>query len=161
MKLITALLAITLLSLTALPLDAKKIKESYKIEKDSKASTHTLKDAKFKGREIVYSDSLNVGFSGYDKEPNSSQESFILMNSTDKTVTGFNVRIEYLDMQDRMLHSREVKLPCYVPEGENRRFDINSWDTQHTYYYYLGNAPKRVATPFQVKFTPLSIWVEL
>ena len=63
-------------------------------------------------------------------------------------------------MKGRMLHSRIVELDCEVPPEESRKFDITSWDKQHTYYYYLGNEPKKVATPFQVKFLPLSFRVK-
>lgn len=185
---------------------AKKIKESFVIEKEEKSSKN--KKSGIEGKKVVITDSVtsglfsnktdslmtekdskggkdgtwkgesnltheapsgedeevrnlrNCSFSGYDKEPNSNKESFILMNPGPYVITGYEVKIEYLDMQGRMLHSRKVTLPCFVPPGENHRFDIPSWDIQHTYYYYLGNAPKRVATPFQVRFLPQAIWIE-
>lgn len=151
---------------------AKKIKSSYSIDKDKTIQANNKKD--IEGYKInladslvqtseflmeVYNDLKKVGFAGYDKEPNSSKESFMLINNTDKDITGCEVRIDYLDMQGRMLHSRTITEACFVPGGETRRFDINSWDTQRTYYYYLGNQPRRVATPFQVVFHPLSFWI--
>lgn len=153
---------------------AKKIKNSFSIEKERKKSANK-KDIPFTGREFSLTDTIDSSdslllaidsqlrlctFAGYDKEVNSSKESFILLNKSDNLITGFKVRIDYLDMQGRMLHSRSLVQRCVVPPNENRRFDVNSWDTQFTYYYHLGNTPKRVATPFQVKFTPLAFWVE-
>lgn len=149
---------------------AKKIKNSFVIEKESRKNTKPT-DQQIPGVKIELSDSLtvksqergnlfNVSFAGYDKEPNSNRESFIIVNPTALTLTGYSVKIDYLDMQGRMLHSRTLTQGCLVPEGESRRIDVASWDTQHTYYYYLGNEPKRVATPFQVTFTPLAYWIE-
>lgn len=151
---------------------AKKIKSSLKIEKDK--ANGKGETTKFEGRCINLSDSTEltlsadsllfeglkiVNFAGYDKEPNSNKESFIMVNPSNNCITGYKVRIDYLDMQGRMLHSRELTEQCIVPAGETRRFDTKSWDLQHTYYYYLGNEPKRVATPFQVVFTPLAFWI--
>lgn len=102
-----------------------------------------------------------VNFAGYDKEVNSSIESFIIVNPTRQDILGFNLRIVYLDMQGRMLHSRDVSRECEIPAGESRRFDISVWDKQHVYYYHLGNQPKKIATPFQVKFQPLDFWIRV
>lgn len=181
-------LALLICLVAILPVRARKVKHSFSVGKESKAKSE--KSPRISGREIILADSLsidspssdfgstavqlpidsekyalidalkNCSFSGYDKEANSNVESFILMNPTDDTITGFCVKIDYLDMQGRMLHSRILSHPCHVPPDENRRIDVKSWDTQHTYYFHLGNEPLRVATPFQVKFTPLSFWVE-
>ena len=145
----------------------KKIKTTFKIEKPSKDKNNTtgLK-SKIEGKEIILTDSLLLienkfcNFSGYDKEAGSNNESFILTNSGNSTLSGFKVKIDYLDLQKRMLHSREVIKPCLIPPGESRRIDIKSWDTQHVYYYYLGNEPRRVATPYMVEFHPMSIWIQ-
>lgn len=154
--------------------EAKKIKSTLKVEKESKINKN--KTDRIPGVEILLADAenlngsetdslnfalRNISFSGYEKEANSSKETFLLTNPTDTPITGFQVRIDYLDMKDRMLHSRVVTEPCFVPDGESRKLDIKSWDNQHTYYYYLGNEPKKVATPFKVTFTPISYWVEL
>lgn len=160
-------------------LKAKKIKNSFTIEKTSK-SKKKLPETSLPFVEIWISDTLaneddngktlnndilvtnlkKCSFAGFDKEPNSNMESFHLSNNSETTIIGYRVRVDYLDMQGRMLHSRVLNESCMVPPGETRRCDIKSWDTQHTYYYYLGNAPKKVATPFKVVFHPLAFRIE-
>lgn len=175
MKAITAislLLAVFACTLDVNEASARKYKYSLSVDKESKRKK--AKPENIPGVMVNLSDTLDlensdlpemaelrkVNFAGYDKEPNSSTESFLLVNPSGQNLTGFEVRIDYLDMQGRMLHSRTVKQACFVPAGETRRFDLKSWDVQHTYYYYLGNEPKRVATPFQVVFHPVSLWLE-
>ena len=169
------LIAVGVVSLTV---NAKKIKTSFKVDKDSSKKN---KDSNAPSGVLIDGIPIEVGdienfqidlgdeyanqiarinFVGFDKEVNSSKESFMLVNPSDFNITGFKVRLDYFDMQDRMLHSRTITQECLVPEGETRKFDIKSWDTQHTYYYYLGNEPKKVATPFKVLMTPLVIWIE-
>ena len=150
-------------------MEGKKIKRSHKV-KTEKDFVGTIEDPS-PSIDIILSDSLlyrekgesklleataKISFAGYEKEANSNKESFIMVNRSDFTVIGFEVKVEYLDMQDRMLHSRLLKENCNVPAGESRHIDAISWDKQHTYYYYLGNAPRRVATPYKVRFKPVS-----
>ncbi|MCH5224655.1 MAG: hypothetical protein J1D77_01600 [Muribaculaceae bacterium] len=173
---IGSVLLVACLLFSSQQLEAKKIKHSFTIAKEKKGVTKknvemtgcpiSMADSLAANNESVHNTSTQIhpdifqcGFAGYDKEPNSNIESFILINKSGNTITGYEVRIDYLDMQGRMLHSRVVKEPCEVPPHETRRLDIKSWDTQRTYYYYLGNAPRKVATPYQVNFTPLTFWV--
>lgn len=165
-------LSLILFGLCALPFEAKKIRNVLKIEKESNRGKE--KESFIDGKKINLSDTLylkdhdlkdeihellKVAFAGYEKEAGSSKESFIMINPSCYDISGIEIRIKYSDLQGRMFHSRNVKESCYIPSGETRRFDIKSWDTQHTYYYYLGNEPKRVATPFQVSIEPVSIWI--
>lgn len=160
--------------LFTVPSEAKKIKSALKVEKETK--TVKNKNSVIGGREILVDDSgwvpgeeadsltlmlRNISFAGYEKECNSSKESFLMHNPTDETIVGFLIKIDYYDLKNRMLHSRKVKEDCYIPPGEARKLDIKSWDQQHSYYYYLGNEPKKVATPYKVAFTPISYWIEL
>lgn len=153
-------------------IEAKKVKNTLIVKKDKKTSGQIIES---EGYEINIADSLasdsvvvsdtmttlrKVSFAGYDKEPNSNLESFMIINPSSLTIIGFEVKVNYLDMQDRMLHSRIIKENCEVPPGETRRMDIKTWDKQHAYYYYLGNRPKRVATPFKVEFIPLSYLIK-
>lgn len=148
-------------------IEARKIKNTLVITKDVKDSK--ISQSEFEGSQIILSDTFpsdlkkkfsEIMFAGFEKEPNSTKESFILVNNTDEEITGFEIKIDYLDMQDRMLHSRVIGMDCMVPPGESRKFDIRSWDTQRTYFYYLGNEPKRVATPFKVKINPISFYIK-
>ncbi|MCH5229554.1 MAG: hypothetical protein J1F12_06120 [Muribaculaceae bacterium] len=153
------------------PLEAKKIKNTLRVEKEEK---YVIKSSEYKGHKINLNDSVlgtlydkellselrKVVFTGYEKEPNSKWESFLIVNPSERLITGFEIKIDYLDMNNRMLHSRNIRESCYVPKGETRKIDITSWDTQHTYYYYLGNEPRKVATPFKVAFHPVIIWIE-
>ena len=142
-------------------LEARKIKNKFVIEKVSREPSKASSGIKGELMEVGDSIQLNgCSFSGYEKEATASTESFLLSNPTSKTLTGFIVRIDYLDLQDRMMHSRRLEAPCYVPTGETRKIDVKSWDKQHTFYYYLGNEPRKVATPYKVVFTPLAFYIE-
>lgn len=160
----------------------RKIRTTHKIEKKTSPKKETRKSSESKPRpdsdsmnrsdsasmnrssadsmnklvaDSVAFDLKNVSFSGYDKTVSSSKESFLITNHNAEAIEAIEVKITYLDMKGRMLHSREVRVSCYVPAGETRKADISSWDTQRTYYYHLGPAPKKVATPYKVKITPL------
>lgn len=166
-------IVLSLVLLCAAPLQAKRVKQILHVEKETKDEVKKRK----RGAECVVicmTDSTEgdggvsllreklkeCSYAGYEKEANSNIESFILLNPGDTEILGFRVRIDYLDMKGRMIHSRDIEESGIVPPGEARRFDVKSWDKQHTYYYHLGNSPKRVATPFRVKFTPLEFWVK-
>lgn len=163
-----------IITLCVFSIDGRKVRNSFKIEKEDAKSSETIRKA-IDGKEIKMNDLIlekdsiitnirndlnKCRFAGYEKEPNSNIESFIFINESKYPIKGFEIQIDYLDMQGRMLHSRKVLEPCSIPSGETRKFDLKSWDKQHTYYYYLGNEPRRVATPFQVTFTPLSFFIE-
>lgn len=158
------------------PAEAKKIKSSLVIGKETKAKESKERVNQFNGiefildtvagnsdskEEFLYEELRQIHFAGYEKESNSSKETFLLVNPSPYTVTGFQTRVDYLDMQDRMLHSVVLKEAALVPAGETRKIDVKSWDSQHSYYYYLGNAPRKVATPYKVVFSPISFWIEL
>lgn len=164
------LILLILILLLPVVTEAKKVKTSYKIEKENKTQTEKIN---IDGKEIPVNENNteveigksetlgNMRYSGYEKEINSSRESFLLTNDSEYEITGFKVKIDYLDMSGRMLHSREIERSCVLPIGESRKFDIPSWDTQKTYYYYLGNEPRKVATPYKVVFHPISFWVKV
>lgn len=149
---------------------SKKIKQSLKVEKqgNKRNSRNTENVSEI---EINILDSINTGdvplnlkvekvkFAGYEKEVNANSETFLVINDNEEAIIRFKVRIIYKDMQGRMLHSREITEKCMIPAHETRKLDISSWDKQHTYYYYLGNEPKKTATPYKVEFQPLSIWI--
>lgn len=164
------LLTIILMSVISFfPSYGKKIKNSFSIEKELKVKKGNLSSSE--GRKVEISDSIfnerkdleslsNVSFAGYNKEVNSPSESFIIINSSDHIIKGFEVKIDYLDIKDRKIHSRNITEHFNVPAGETRHIDVKSWDNQRVYYYYLGNEPKKVATPYKVSFTPIAYWIE-
>lgn len=170
MKRTTRIILFAIIICSWLPNEAKKIKNFFKIEKENKFPQNSSSEEEFSGIKFSFlsegtADSIitfkdKIAFSGFEKEVNSSKETFLISNKSLEVILGLEIRIEYLDLQDRMLHSRDIKEKCYVPAGETRKIDISSWDKQHTYYYYLGNEPRKVATPFKVRIIPLSLWVE-
>lgn len=161
--------------------NAKKIKQSFKITREKEKKSKSGTDI-FPGSEIILNastlqnDSTNIGewenissinfthetirFSGYEKEVNSNKETFLITNKSPLPIIRIKFEIIYKDKSNRMLHSREITKECNIPSQETRKIDIPSWDSQHTYYYYLGNQPKKIATPYKVEIIPLSIWIE-
>lgn len=93
----------------------------------------------------------NVTASGYDKPLRANREAMFLTNHTGVTLTGVELEIVYLDIKDRELHRRRLWVKCMLPHGATRRVDFTSWDTQHTFFYVRGVAPRRDRTaPYDV-----------
>lgn len=150
--------------------NAKKIRQVHKIE-TPRGGRGTNDLPTKKPKRIMAEDSVtdgtaglnyitdSISFSGYDKPAPSSKESFHITNSSTTTINKVGIRITYLDLKNRMLHSRDVEVNCCVPGGESRLTSIPSWDIQHTFFYYLGPEPKKVATPYKVVIKLL--WVEV
>lgn len=114
--------------------------------------------ATFMKDSVVYSFPLSsIRFSGYDKTLTASKESFHAINETPYDIMEMTLLIVYKDMQDRMLHSRKVTTKKEIPHDETRKIDIPSWDNQKSFYYYLSNEPKRVAAPYKVTITLVSL----
>lgn len=171
------LLAISIISSSSFFIYPKKVKQSLKVfsQKEKTTAENNLSSDNVnyihinagdvftfqnEDMEELTFDIDQIKFAGYDKEVNSSKESFIIVNNSLLPIISMSVEIIYTDMDGRMLHLRELDINCEVPPGQSRRKDIASWDSQHTYYYYLGNEPKKVATPFKVEFRPLIITIE-
>ena len=154
---------------------SKKIKQSLKVktEKSGKKGNKTDSDssgelitvdicdtdsATFVKDSILYSIPLSaIRFAGYDKTLTSAKESFHIINETPYHIMGMTIRIVYKDMKDRMLHSRDVAIEKEIPHDETRKIDIPSWDSQKSFYYYLSNEPKRVAAPYKITITPITL----
>lgn len=104
--------------------------------------------------------SLNqVTFSGFDKKLNSGNESFFITNGTDRIMSSIMLDIEYLTPDGRQLHKQFHELKCNLPPGETRKFDIKSWDTQHSFYYVKSAPEKAKGSPFIVRFYPLAFYL--
>lgn len=111
------------------------------------------------GSGIIF-DPDSISFAGYEKEASASRETVLVVNKTDFAVRGIHLVITYKDMKGRMLHSRKIQKNCHIPAKETRMIEIPTWDKQKTYYYYLGNAPRKVATPYKVEVAALSYWID-
>lgn len=94
---------------------------------------------------------------GYDKPATSDKESFFVKNGTDRTLTGFTLKVEYRGKDGKQLHSRTIETECDIPAGETRRIDIKSWDVQKSYYYEKSRVSRRPAIPYSVIITPAGI----
>lgn len=142
---------------------AKKIKQTHKIDiensrKSSASGKHTsgkIKKALYVSTDTLLKDSIH--FSGYDKPINATKESFLVINNSRHNIKKVGIRLTYLDLNDRMLHSRETEAECDVPSGETRLLSIPTWDRLHTFFYYSGPEPHRVATPYKIAITLLYI----
>lgn len=97
-----------------------------------------------------------IVFSGYDKTISSKIESFFITNKTDCLLESITIEIEYLTTESAQLHKRYERIAYPIPAGETRKIDIRTWDKQNSFFYYLSVKPRRQATPFMVRITPLS-----
>lgn len=93
-----------------------------------------------------------IKFSGYDKKVSATRESFHISNNSCDTIKHITVKIDYLSVDGRQLHSRKADIETELPPGETRKADIRSWDTQKTFYYYRSQKPRSAATPYKVRF---------
>ena len=101
-----------------------------------------------------------VRFSGYEKENRSTRETFFVTNNlgADSTLTAIEVTFTYLTMDGRQLHQRTELIHCLIPSGETRALSIPTWDTNHSFHYYLSIPPRqRRSTPFRLTSTPLRL----
>lgn len=101
-----------------------------------------------------------VTYSGYDKTAPSNRESFFITNGSDRTLAGVSLYIDYLTTDSVQMHRRFVHMPIVIPSGETRRVDIRSWDRQKTLYYRHSPTPRKKATPYDIMFTPIAIYLK-
>lgn len=94
---------------------------------------------------------------GFEKTLRSRQESVHATNLlAADTIVSLEIRIDYLDLKGRQLHSRTVSVDCEIPPGQTRLLTFPSWDRQQVWHYRLSKPPRSgaQATPFDVKLTP-------
>lgn len=104
---------------------------------------------------VAPADSL-IRLSGYDKTLRANRESFFVTNGLPDSVTVIELCLtfDYMDLSGRQLHRLTRTVKCDVPSGQTRNLSVPSWDKQHTFYYYMSPAPRRVqATPYMVRST--------
>lgn len=100
-----------------------------------------------------------VDFFGFDKKLTSSKETFFITNHTDRELRGITLYITYLTPTGQMLDKRFVRLSCRIPAGETRKADIDSFDTQKSFYYIKSDTPKRRAAVFDVEFDLVAFYL--
>jgi hypothetical protein len=155
---------LTLLLICVLPLSAKKVKthggSATSVDDDITYTT---------GSFMVASecDDCNSGyhlsqinFSGYDKPASSDIETFFVTNNTDSEMTAFSFYIEYLATDDRQFHKRFLKLDCDIPAHETRKFDVKSWDKQHSFHYIDSNDSRKKTTTYKVRIIRVAYWLK-
>ena len=99
-----------------------------------------------------------VRLSGYDKPISASRETLHATNlSNSLTITGMTLEISYLDNTGRELHRRTVTLHDTIQAATTELVSFPTWDLQRSFYYRRSVAPRRQATPYDVKVTILSI----
>lgn len=153
----------------------RRTKQAFKIEKEKTTVSQENPDNMIEGKKVsatevtceILSDGTqiifspdSISFAGYEKEAQAAVETFIIVNKGSTTILGFTIEIIYKDLKNRMIHSRTVTQSCNVPPRQTRKIDIQSWDKQKTYYYYLGNEPRKVATPYKTEIIPSAFYIE-
>jgi hypothetical protein len=114
-------------------------------------------------RPIVAPSAEVFRISGYDKPLRSRRETFFASNlDGGGRISRVAVTITYLDASGRMLHSRNVSVPCDIPEGETRNLSIPSWDSQQSFYFVRSTVPSRAqqATPYDVKIAVDTVFIQ-
>lgn len=146
--------------MTTTDVEARKIRTSHKISGQQASQKEPVTDIFSGADRITFTpDSVaawneisgNVRFYGFDKNANSSIESFFITNSNSTTLRAVGFDIIYFDMKGRQLHRRHIELKCDVAPGETMRHDIKSWDTQKSFYFHQSAKPRRQSTPFDVR----------
>lgn len=101
-----------------------------------------------------------IEFNGFDKLLKNGKESFFITNHTDRTLTGVTLYIDYRTPDGRQLTKRFIKLSCNIPAGETRKADIQTFDTQRSFYYLRSERPKKGGNPFDVIFDPVAYYLQ-
>lgn len=92
-------------------------------------------------------------YCGYEKTLRATKETIFIENLTDSTINAISFTIEYIDSSGRKIHQRSLRHASLIPPRQTRRIDIPSWDTQKSYYYLKGDAPRKTATPYDIIIT--------
>ena len=160
-------LAATLILAASDSVEAKKI--GYKLKAKSSASRSSSDEQEMTAGSFMvasqFTDCNNgyrleqISFSGFDKPQQSNTETFFITNHTDRTMSGVNIYIEYLDSEGRQLNKRFVRLTCSIPPGETRYAEVPTWDKQRAFYYKKSQASKKGGAPFDVRIDPVAFYL--
>lgn len=136
---------------------------SYRIPMEKFRETHTSREMEWQTDSASLADAkASIIFSGYDKRATSSSESLFAENNSSRTLDGIRLELEYLSMDGRQLHRREVEVRQQIPASERRKLDFKSWDRQGAFYYHRSQAPRSSATPYKVNVRLTGVaWAEV
>lgn len=172
-----ALYSICILAVST-PAHGKKIRQSLKIVKEKSASgkVNSAEDDLNSGKIKISAEDADtiwlekyptrpflaseIRFVGYDKSINATKESVHVVNGSGFRLKGLALRITYLDMQGRMLHTRALVQVCDIPDKETRKIDFPTWDKQKSFYYHLGPEPRKVASPYNVRIEAIDYYID-
>ena len=168
LKLLTVLIFAAIAIMCVTSAEARKIRTK---NTAPRISSKELKGERSDAKDSIisiYSDSITfitkikpeIRFYGFDKTVTSNIESFFISNGLDKPIHEMEVNISYTDMKGRQLHRRNISIECCLAPGDTKRYDIKSWDTQKSFYFYQSVKPRRQATPFSVKIELQSVTLE-
>lgn len=151
--------------------DAKKIRQSLKVETKSQKENREERYRKKMETKVSVKNGFvflspegekmtfpkdSVIISGYDKPASALKEAFLITNNTRFSIKEITVEITYTDMTGRMLHKRTAGLRCLIPPYETRKLEISTWDSQLSYYYFRSAESRRPAIPYKVAISPVS-----
>lgn len=91
-----------------------------------------------------------VTMRGFNKRVADNYETFFVQNNTQLHITAITVTMRYTSTDGTLLHERTIGIPCDVMPGTSRQVSVDSFDSQHMFYYYLSGKPRKSATPFNV-----------
>lgn len=148
-------LSILLIIAAIISIPAKKT--TLKLKTESKKSVNYAPTEADSLTFTIIADS--IAFSGFDKPAASRKETFLATNLSRHAISAMEIEIIYSDPSGRMLHSRTEKIDSPIPSGETRQITIKSFDPQGTLYYIKSKPPKSGGQPFQVKISPLKIFL--
>lgn len=146
MRLLTAILLLLLIPCIT---SARRINTLRKLPKAQRTEIASA-SAGANADTVTSPDAARVRFYGYEKTLRATKETLFIGNNTDSLLSSITFSIRYLDAQHRQIHSRRITLSPSIPPQEIRRVDFPSWDTQKTYYFIDGPAPRKSATPYRV-----------
>lgn len=147
-------------TLVSWPTDIEAKKSTLRLtppKKEKKSNQNSIKNWIEADSVLLDATSPQIEFSGYDKPYNSKKETFLFSNNSSRYIAGAVVKIEYFDLQDRMINAREETIIKSIPPGETRLIAIKSFDPQSTLYYHRSRAPRSGGQPFDVKISILSL----
>lgn len=148
------------LVLVAAHTEAKRLKQTLptpKVEKETKNKILSISKIEAQNDSLGYLQ--GVILSRYDKPADAAREALFLTNKTPTEIRKVTLEISYL-VGGQEIHKRNVDVECQISQGETRKLEFASWDSQKSYCYRGSRIPKRRQTTlYDVRITPIAIEV--